>query len=219
MRTRRHPLFLIVLAFSILATPLTASATSIAHLTLKSEPGDFIGQGGSFDITYTPLNSMFFSVSVLPPAPIPSFVQFVLGTVTSGSDNTFAIVDFSTTQLGITIQPGLYVDAQRAPFANPGHPGLDVSFQNRGCNTLTGSFSVGEAAFSPDGMTIETFAATFEQHCEGFTPALFGSFQFDASGASLVPEPTGLVLIGLGLGISTLRRRRPTWFDFIEYQK
>jgi hypothetical protein len=208
-RSRQTLILLVVLAGAILTTPLTASATSIAHLTLKSEAGDFIGQGGSFDISYTPFDSMAFFVNVIPVAPTPSFVRFVLGTVTSGSDNTFAILDFSTTQLGIVIQPGLYLNAERASFADPGHPGLDVSFQNRGCNTLTGNFSVDEAAFSPDGLTIETFGTTFEQHCEGLGPALFGSFQFDASG-TLVPEPSPLVLIGFGLGSSVFRRRRPS---------
>ncbi len=71
----------------------------------------------------------------------------VLGTVTSGPDNTFALLFFGTDALGIPIQPGFYPDAERADFASPGHPGLDVSFQNRGCNTLTGSFTVHEVAF------------------------------------------------------------------------
>ena len=123
-----------------LFVPRPAAAAPIAHLTLQSEDGDYIGGGGSFDITYTPSNSMFFFPMVSSLTPVPSYITFLLGTVTGGPDNTFAILAFSTNQLGIPIQPGFYSDAQRAPFADPGHPGLDISFQNRGCNTLEGSF-------------------------------------------------------------------------------
>jgi hypothetical protein len=130
------------------------------------------------------------------------------GTVTGGSDNTFAILDFSTNQLGIPIQPEFYSDAQRASFAAPGHPGLDLSFQNRGCNTLGGSFLVNEATFSPDGLTVDTFSAAFEEHYEGAEPALFGRFDFEANPAPPVPEPGTLMLVSMGLASAWRRRNR-----------
>jgi hypothetical protein len=109
---------------------------------------------------------------------------FILGTTTSGPDNTLVSAAFGTDQLGIPMQPGVYENAQRADFASPGHPGLDVEFQNRGCNTVTGRFNVEQATFGTDStgaQTIQTFTATFEQHCEGAVPALFGTFSFDAN--------------------------------------
>jgi hypothetical protein len=40
-------------------------ASPIATLTLQSQPGDYIGQGGTFDITYTPSNGLFgFSAQI-----------------------------------------------------------------------------------------------------------------------------------------------------------
>jgi hypothetical protein len=173
-----------------------AEAGPIAHLDLESQPGDFIGQGQNWDITYTPENSDFFSAQINQTLPdgSPTYVTFVLGTVTSGTDNTFAILQFGTNQLGIPLQPGTYTDAERAPFADPGHPGLDVSFQNRGCNTLTGSFTINQVSFFTDAsntLQIGSFSASFEQHCEGATPALFGTFTFQASS---VPEPSTLSL-------------------------
>jgi len=109
-----------------------------------------------------------------------NFVNFFLGTVTGGPDNTFADLTFATNQLGIPIQPGVYLNAQRAIVAAPGQPGLDISFQNRGCNTLTGNFAVQTAQFKAGGTAIDRFAASFEQHCEGIIPALFGTIFFDS---------------------------------------
>src|SRR5262249_49676683 len=76
--------------------------------------------------------------------------------------------------------PGAYDNAERAPFASPGHPGLDVSGDGRGSNTLTGNFTITSAVFdySNGYPVVRSFAASFEQHSEGATPALFGSINF-----------------------------------------
>ena len=177
-----------------------AYATPIAHLVLESEPGDFIGQGLDFDITYTPNNSTFFSPQIrrtIGSPSEPAELLFVLGVVTGGFDNTFALLFFGTDGLGIPIQPGFFPDAQRADFASPGHPGLDVSFQNRGCNMVTGNFTIHDVAFSnaaavATGSSIERFSSSFEQHCEGSAPALLGTFSYRAFG---VPEPGTFVLL------------------------
>jgi hypothetical protein len=178
----------------------SADATPIAHLTLESEPGDFIGQGLDFDVIYTPSNSSFFSPQIrrtIGPTADPAELLFVLGTVTGGADNTFALLFFGTDALGIPIGPGFFLDAERADFASPGHPGLDISFQNRGCNTVAGSFTIHAVSFSDraetaTGSSIETFSASFEQHCEGAAPALRGTFTYNAFG---IPEPATFMLL------------------------
>jgi hypothetical protein len=85
-------------------------------------------------------------------------------------------LDFSTQQLGQPIAVNVYQNAERAPFASPGHPGIDIGGDGRGCNTITGAFQV--EAISWNGTTLTEFMASFEQHCEGGTPALRGCVHY-----------------------------------------
>ena len=58
-----------------------------------------------------------------------------------------------------------------------------MSGNGRGCNTLTGSFTIKQISFSRVDGSLDRLLATFEQHCEGATPALGGSW-------STAPPPT-----------------------------
>ncbi|MFO0951745.1 MAG: PEP-CTERM sorting domain-containing protein [Isosphaeraceae bacterium] len=221
MRTGRlAPALALALVIGPSAWGRRAEADLIAHLVLNSQPGDFIGQGKSFDITYTAPGTQTVSAQIRRTVAggAPGELLFVLDQNVQGT-NTFALLFFGTDQLGIPMQPGVYGlpgnTAQRADFAAPGHAGLDVSFQNRGSNTVTGNFTVTEATFYQDAgnvTRIGRFAATFEQHSEGATPALFGSFTFQDTSLAAVPEPSTLALAAVGisaaLGRAWLKRRR-----------
>jgi hypothetical protein len=78
--------------------------------------------------------------------------------------------------------PGTYNNAQQLSGA-PGHPGLNVSGDSRGCNTLSGSFTVYNATFdtSVQPPRVASFAATFEQHCEEAALALKGTIFYNSS--------------------------------------
>jgi prepilin-type processing-associated H-X9-DG protein len=73
-------------------------------------------------------------------------------------------VDFNTRQLGLPLATQVYEGAQRAPFASPGHPGIDIGGDGRGCNTISGRFQVHELEWT--GAALTRFTATFEQFCE-----------------------------------------------------
>jgi hypothetical protein len=92
---------------------------------------------------------------------------------------------------GVPLTPGVYLDARRIPFLYPGHPGLDVYGDGAGCNQVTGSFVVKQLAFAQDG-SVEHLWATFEHHCEGAEPALYGDLRVNAEIVVTVSAPSRL---------------------------
>ena len=136
-------------------------------LAMSSQPGDYIGQGLQYVITLSDANFLLLS------APTPNVGSFEI------NDGQGWSADFagpsSTTRLG----KGDYENAQRYPFQPAGTPGLSISGDGRGCNTLTGNFQVLQAGYNNSNV-LQNFSANFEQHCEGMTPALFGSFRYHA---------------------------------------
>ncbi len=192
------------------------AAAQYAHLTLQSQPGDYIGGGFNYDLTYTPAPGATFSVGVDPSIGqgLPNQIGFYFFPPNDPSDRVE--LDFGTSQLGIPLQPGTYTDAQRNAFAAPGHPGLDVSFHGRGNNSLTGSFTISAISLSPDatafnGWRVDAFDATFVQLGQGSTGLLIGQFSYRGSGAP-VPEASTTaslgLLLALGLGGFVVAARR-----------
>jgi hypothetical protein len=194
---------LLASSLSVLAAlswPSPSFSGETANLILNSQPGSFIGQGQDWNIAYTPQNSQLFSANIHQTLPSgqPDYIIFTMGTVTSGSDNTFATLDFSTAQLGIPIGPGTFDNAERAAFADPGHPGLDVTFQNRGSDVLTGSFTINELSFFTDQnnvLQIGSFSVSYQEISDNNTSNISGTFTFNAG---VVPEPSSFVMLSLG---------------------
>ena len=54
-----------------------------------------------------------------------------------------------------------------------------MSGNGRGCNQLTGSFTVDHAHYT-DNEEMRSITISFEQHCEGATPALRGTLSYRA---------------------------------------
>jgi len=135
---------------------------------MNSEPGDYIGQG--MEQLYTSADSSF-SASLQPGG------SYFHASVIQGPYTHWWYIDIAA-PAGQPLQIGSYTGAERYPFESPAEPGLSVYGDGRGCNTLTGQFDVNDVEFAPTGELL-VFDATFEQHCEGATAALFGRIRIE----------------------------------------
>jgi hypothetical protein len=141
------------------AAPASAQDT---YISMTSDPGDYIGGG----------ESRFFTADTASISSRTEGDDRELHIAVFPSEGGWWYLDFAA-PTGERLLPGAYDDATRWPFNPPDKPGLSVSGDGRGCNTLTGRFDVIEARYGPSGY-VERFHATFEQHCEGLEPALRG---------------------------------------------
>jgi hypothetical protein len=145
----------------------TLETVQSGTLSMSSDPGDYIGQGLSYAFA-TPANLFFArssqagSTITVTMRPTPDALDYW--------SLTFAA------PAGQQLLPGTYANAQRASSRSFGSPGLEVTGDFRGCGTVTGSFTVLDATYEPSGY-VDSFHATFEQHCEGAAPALRGEVQ------------------------------------------
>jgi hypothetical protein len=177
-RASVHGLLAGLLLSLALLSPAARGETA-TFLFLRGEPGDYISGGsalfvGSADGAFTAGLNYAIGVSVSFQAPFPG---------------SFWYLDFAAPG-GAPLVPGAYEGATRFPFQSLGVPGLSVGGDGRGCNTLTGRFIVHEMVYGT-GDEIMSFAADFEQHCEGGAPALFGSIRFHAGDAGCIAALDG----------------------------
>lgn len=136
------------------AAPACAQST----LVFTGDAGDYISQGRTWSYTEG-------------VQATGSSDQRVVS-VSVWTDSTWWNLDFAA-PAGAALVPGVYEGATRYPFNDGAEPGLSLSGDGRGCNTLTGRFEVLEAVYGPFGY-VERFRATFEQHCEGGATAAWG---------------------------------------------
>jgi hypothetical protein len=135
---------------------------ALTALAMSSQAGDYIGQGLEYLIT--------LSDATLTPSSSANVVSFFIN---NGNDWGTDFAGPTTARLA----RGAYENAQRYPFQPAGTPGLSVSGDGRGCNTLTGNFQVLQAGYNSSNV-LQSFAANFEQHCEGAASALFGWLRY-----------------------------------------
>jgi hypothetical protein len=180
MLARRFGGFIAVVALIITASGGLAEAKAPAapvvtggigpttSLTLASSPGDFVGGGAQQAFTSA---DGTFSVSGTTADLTVNF------RTTDGAQYWTAEI---AAPRGQKLQPGVYYQAERAPFRTGRAPGIDVFGDSRGCNTDFGTFAVNQLAAKGDG-TITMLDIDFVQHCESASaPALKGSILFDA---------------------------------------
>lgn len=144
---------------------LACAQASASTLSYVSEYGDYIGQGQTKSFSQDANNPLtnFHSASTFDNRSVRIYFR---------AANSFDYQLDMVAPLGQKLVPGVYNNAVRA-FQDDSTNGLDFAGENRGCNRITGSFTVYEAVYGPYGY-IQTFHASWEQHCEGRAPALFG---------------------------------------------
>jgi List-Bact-rpt repeat protein len=153
-----------------------AASAQTTALYFDSQRGDYIGAGRQQ--TWTSAQLTFEVTGAADHIRIAA-------TNFTGSPSVWWYLSFGAPNRA-ALAPGTYERATRYPFQASVTPGLDVSGDGRGCNTSTGRFVIYDLERSNTGQ-VTRFAADFEQHCEGATPALFGSIRFNSSRSLLTP--------------------------------
>jgi len=151
------------------------------YIRLHSDPGDYVGAGGDYD--YSQANTVITLTATL------THLSFNL------RGDQWWYGEFQLPNTTSRWQPGTYANAQRYPFNDPAHPGIDWTGEGRGCNTETGSFTVDSVTYAAD--SLKQVHLTFEQHCEGGTPALHGTIHWRSDDPTRSPGPVTPIPAGL----------------------
>lgn len=160
-----------------------AQTVSDGSLSFSGDTGDYISSGQSYAYSaaakdrldvYASTDDNHVNVSV------------------TGANGDWWYLDLAA-PAGQALAPGDYTGATRYPFNSAPAPGLSVDGNGRGCNTLTGSFSISDVTFGPNGY-VEKLDATYEQHCEGGTAALRGEVH--------IANPAPPAELGLGVSVA-----------------
>jgi hypothetical protein len=169
-------------AVGALALPAVAQADVVTNgsFSMSGDAGDYITQGLSYSYSAA-------AGDTLNATGGPAIFHLNI----NGANGDWWSLDLAA-PTGQTLQPGVYDGATRYPF-NGGGAGLDVSGNGRGCNTLTGSFTIQSYKPGSNG-AVEEMQASFEQHCEGAAAALRGTVT--------IGNPTPPPSVDLGVGIS-----------------
>ena len=188
-----------------LLTSLAATATpSYLYYT-----GDGYTAGGNTD-TISSLNGFVFIPNSSPSLNNVSFFIDDFATNPIFQNTQFFLLYFAAPS-GSDLQVGDYENATRAPFQDPGVPGLWFAANGRGSNQITGSFRVLDVSFASDN-TITSLAVDFLQNDEnGLLGQSYGSFRYQSNvPITTIPEPStqALAILGLLVAAPMLRRQR-----------
>ncbi len=141
-------------------------------IELESDTGDYVGRGLTYD--YTQANAII-SLSAAPGH---------LSVSVKGDERWDADI---VTPTGVPLQPGTYANVTRYPFNDSATGGLSWFGEGRGCNDLTGSFTIDSVTYSDSALT--AIDLRFEQHCEGADAALRGTIHWSVHDTTAPPGP------------------------------
>ncbi len=129
-------------------------------IRLVSDPGDWVGSGKTYEYTQA---SSIISVNANGAH---------LSVSVSGEEGWNG--DFQLPSTNTRLEPGTYTG------------GLSW-YGGNGCNTYSGSFTIGRATY--DGTNLTAIDLAFEQHCEGAAAALHGTIHWRSDDTTRPPGP------------------------------
>jgi hypothetical protein len=98
---------------------------------------------------------------------------------------------FSLVDMAAPLVPGVYSHAQRADFAQTGHPGLEISAT---CSAIDGRFQIHDYTADPVLGTLYSATISFEQVCDGMPGVIEGCVHYEAQATTPTspppPDPT-----------------------------
>ncbi|HWL97551.1 MAG TPA: hypothetical protein VNP20_09400 [Nocardioidaceae bacterium] len=148
-------------------------AVGTTRLDMVSERGDWVGQGRTY--AFAPGDAPFF-VHRHEPYHLESNVN-------SYSGQRWGLEFITATSQPLSERT--YTGVARAGFGNA--PAMRIFGNQRGCNTLTGDFTVHDLGAAANG-TVEHLDLSFVQYCDGSTAALRGRLRYRA-GPDHAPPP------------------------------
>ncbi|MDS0137808.1 hypothetical protein H5970_18020 [Amycolatopsis sp. CM201R] len=173
-----------VLAVLLGAVPAQAQPVATGALSFSGDEGDYISGGGSYAYSTEAKDRLTVNASE---------DRNHIAVSVSGFNSDWWTLDLAAPS-GTGLTAGTYDGATRYPFQGANAPGLDLSGNGRGCNTLTGTFTVQNVVFGPHGY-VQALDATYEQHCEGGTAALRGEVH--------IANPPAPAELAIGLKVAT----------------
>ncbi|MDB5935910.1 MAG: hypothetical protein JWQ01_3254 [Massilia sp.] len=202
-----HALQVVALAGFLLSSPSYADniATS-AVVYLHTEPGSWVGGGiGAPEVTWQHgIDGVFYGGPVYGNYNGGIQIRYDDGDYWSFGFAAASYDPATNTNGGRPLAVGFYDNAQRLPFRSPTRPGLDVSGNGRGDNTLSGWFDVLEVSYGANG-ALDRFAVDFRQFDESANqtgPSLYGSLRFNSAiPVNPVPEPASSVMLLAGIAV------------------
>ena len=145
------------------------------YVSMTSQPGDFVGNGQAYT----------FGGTITAKVLSGGFANTVEIDISSpGQSWTLDLAAPNQAQL----VPGIYTGATRWPIEAAGVPGINVSGNGRGANTLTGQFTVSQAVYNSSG-NIVSFVASFVQYANGSNASLSGQIEYNDT----LDQPPGVL--------------------------
>jgi|GEM_PF-842388 len=134
-------------------------------IQMDSDAGDWVGAGQEYNLSE---ETGTFSVSI-------SSSSIVIGYNSSSTSEYFSFRIAAPNNRNF--ERGVFLDAQRTPFRGPLNPGLEVTGNHRGCNTISGEFFIFEIDSDESNPVL---ALDFVQHCDSISTALRGSIRINS---------------------------------------